>query len=488
MSDTRSFDFNSQAGVMHVLASIRASTVSPAIKNELRDLVFQYSNGGGDPTTRLSLEQKISTYQITPAARPASAKSGRALPFGSARPAPTFKSPANTPVVPTVAPAPIPAPAVAAPIAPAVVVPVAAPVVAPAPIAPAPQSIPVQPIVAPVAASAPTALDRIREIKIAVNKRVGNPVHLVDIDNGVGREYMAALLEAMKQLGGGVAGGIDSAMVRLEAAYQAVDTVVTNYERSKAAATTETVPAPETPVAPVMPQPAPVAPIPTTFTVPTVVAPVAPQIPTPSVAQVPVRSYTPPAAQTTTQVVPNTPHRHVAVSASTSPNTPPTASPYDSVVGYDSVVAQQPPKPAPAPIPPRPSIAHEQAPFTPNDLKATLQTASDAADPLLSPEVDAGLEQLLHDWSLFKKSGLFGTGPKGREHPLFKKLALLQIPLLLTGRFEGATQEIKQSITDYMNGWRFEQGIIYEQNETFEHYLRRVIRKILDLQKRNGPA
>lgn len=486
MSDTRSFDFNSQAGVMHVLASIRASTVSPAIKNELRDLVFQYSNGGGDPTTRLSLEQKIATYHITPAARPASAKSGRALPFGSARPAPTFKSPANTPIVPTVAPTPIAQPPVAAPIAPAVapVIPVvAAPVVPPAPIAPAP----VQPTAAPVTANAPTALDRIREIKIAVNKRVGNPVHLVDIDNGVGREYMAALLEAMKQLGGGVAGGIDSAMVRLEAAYQAVDTVVTNYERSKAVSSTETIPAPQTPVAPVMPQPAPIAPIPTTFSVPTVVAPVAPRIPTPSVAQVPVRSYTPPAAPATTHVVPNTPHRHAAVPASTSPVTPPTASPYDSVVGYDSVAAPVP-KPIVPPVPATPSIAQEQAPFTPKDLKATLQTASDAADPLLSPEVDAGLEQLLHDWSLFKKSGLFGTGPKGREHPLFKKLAPLQIPLLLTGRFEGATQEIKQSITDYMNGWRFEQGIIYEQNETFEHYLRRVIRKILDLQKRNGPA
>ena len=66
--------------------------------------------------------------------------------------------------------------------------------------------------------------------------------------------------------------------------------------------------------------------------------------------------------------------------------------------------------------------------------------------------------------------------------PCLKKLAPLQIPLLLAGRFEGATQEIKQSITDYMNGWRYEQGIVYESGETFEHYLRRVIRHILDLQ------
>jgi hypothetical protein len=113
----------------------------------------------------------------------------------------------------------------------------------------------------------------------------------------------------------------------------------------------------------------------------------------------------------------------------------------------------------------------------------SLKETSVAGDPLFTAEVDEGLNQLLLEWSIFKKSGLFGTGPKGKEHPLFKKISPLQIPLLLAGRFEGATQEIKQSITDYMNGWRYEQGIIYQQNETFEHYLRRVIRHILDLQK-----
>jgi hypothetical protein len=76
---------------------------------------------------------------------------------------------------------------------------------------------------------------------------------------------------------------------------------------------------------------------------------------------------------------------------------------------------------------------------------------------------------------------VFGTGPKGRQHPLFLTLAPLQMPLILGGRFEGATTEIRQSITDYMNGWRYEQGIIYDAEETFEHYLRRVIRHIIDV-------
>lgn len=103
-----------------------------------------------------------------------------------------------------------------------------------------------------------------------------------------------------------------------------------------------------------------------------------------------------------------------------------------------------------------------------------------SGDPLHAPEVDMGLEQLLMEWSLFKSSGLFGTGPNGREHPLFKKLAPLMVNDILLGRFEGSRPEIIQSITDYMNGWRYEQGIVYQSGETFEAYLRRVIRYIID--------
>ena len=112
-----------------------------------------------------------------------------------------------------------------------------------------------------------------------------------------------------------------------------------------------------------------------------------------------------------------------------------------------------------------------------------LDRSSTPGDTLFTKDVDDGLDQLLSEWVLFKKSGLFGTGPQGRNHPLFKKLAGLQIPLIISGRFEGSSEEIKQSVSDYMNGWRYEQGIIIENNETFEHYLRRVIRHIIDLQK-----
>lgn len=123
---------------------------------------------------------------------------------------------------------------------------------------------------------------------------------------------------------------------------------------------------------------------------------------------------------------------------------------------------------------------------TPQDLPSadSLKTSSQGENPLYTDEIDNGLDQLLSEWVLFKRSGLFGTGPKGREHPLFKKIAEIQMPLLLSGRFEGYAPEIKQSITDYMNGWRYEQGIIYEPGETFEQYLRRVIRHIIDWQNK----
>ena len=465
-SSNNSFDFNSQAGVMSLLASIRASALSPAEKNELRDLVFLYTNGGGDMSVRIALEQKLVAHKITQAPGKQVVVATPTLSFGSSRPAPVFKTPvmqsAPTPVAPTPTPAPAPVAVPVAPTpepvvqavpvpAPAVVVPapVAAPapapvtpvVVQPAPVVPAPEPVAQQP--APVVTPGVNYLDRIREIKTAVNSKVGNPVNLVDINNEVGREYMNALLEAMKRLSGGATGQMEAAMARLETAYKAVEVAVAAHVPDAPVAATPT---------PVIEQAAPVSPAPL------------PSMPEEKPVYVP----------------PNAPVDLAAIAAGPS--------------GFDAVpaepVMQSAPLPeAPAPAPSFASIATEKKPLTPQDFPAASSIASSVTgDPLKTKEIDDGLEQLLSDWVLFKKSGLFGTGPKGREHPLFKKLADLQIPLLLAGRFEGSTQEIKQSITDYMNGWRYEQGIIYETGETFEHYLRRVIKQILDLQKKRRPA
>ena len=53
-----------------------------------------------------------------------------------------------------------------------------------------------------------------------MNSLVGNPVNLIDVNNEVGREYMNALLDAMKKtLGSSPAQEVERAMARLERAF-----------------------------------------------------------------------------------------------------------------------------------------------------------------------------------------------------------------------------------------------------------------------------
>lgn len=510
------FNFDTQSGITQVLASIRASNISPEQKNELRDIVFLYANGGHDQTVKLSLEQKLTAYGVQ--AIPQTTATPAAIPvvppgtIGTSRQAPGDFSvvSAPAPVAPT--PASVPPPP---PVTPPPPQPVTPPQPAPAPVAPPPAPVtqtppPVQqapaepaPVVAPepVSTSAPTTpanqptdkyLERIREIKSLVNQKVGNPVNLVDIDNEVGREYMGALLDAMKKLNSGTSAV--AAMQRLEAAYVAVEAAIAKHQSGPA----------QPAAAPVPPTPASVPPPP---------PPVPPTPPvTPPPAPTPV---TPPPAPVSTPVTPP-PSQSIPPPPVQSVLVPP-----KPVVASEAPVIQKPvtPPPVAEKVPPVANVqkpaaqmkeddraaawAASNQPASQNQSFATSKISSLAdaggqnnttapvaqptaqpADPLFSKEVDDGLEQLLSEWSLFKKSGLFGTGPKGRQHPLFVKIANLQIPLLLAGRFEGATQEIKQSITDYMNGWRYEQGIIYMPGETFERYLRRVIKHIIDLQKK----
>jgi len=321
-------------------------------------------------------------------------------------------------------------------------------------------------------------LIRIREIKSLVNQKVGNPVNLVDIDNVVGREYMSALLDAMKQLNSG--NSTLPAMKRLETAYLAVEEVLKTKGTQPAPVQPPVAAAPTPPVEPVVaptPEPvttAPVAPI-------TPVQPVTPPSPEPTSAPIaPDPAPTPkPVEQSQPKINAEANDRWRAEVSQPTPTPTPTPTVSAMPAGEPATTT------VPARAPVIKSLNDSAAPLkTINDVPtAASVNSSETGDPLYTKEVSNGLNQLLSDWSLFKKSGLFGTGPKGIDHPLYAKVKDLQIPLLLAGRFEGATQEIKQSVTDYMNGWRYEQGIIYEQGEIFDHYLRRVIRHILDLQK-----
>lgn len=101
---------------------------------------------------------------------------------------------------------------------------------------------------------------------------------------------------------------------------------------------------------------------------------------------------------------------------------------------------------------------------------------------LYSPKITEALQQLLHEWSIFGGSGLFGIGPGGAEHPLYIRLSLLSMGELLAGRWEKADPKLIKVIKQYVDAWRHEQGIAYTIDETFEHYLRRVVQKILKRQ------
>ena len=102
---------------------------------------------------------------------------------------------------------------------------------------------------------------------------------------------------------------------------------------------------------------------------------------------------------------------------------------------------------------------------------------------LVSPEVTMALTELLHEWKIFASSGLFGMGPGGVDHPLYIRLARLPMGAVLTGRFEDADMKIVHIIKDYVDAWRHEQGVAYNPTETFEHYLRRVSQRIMKRQK-----
>ncbi len=500
------FDLDTESGVQTALAAVRASDLSREDKSDLRDGIFLYTKSGHDTTLLEPLLAKLSGLPM-PAASLVAAKSEAVVAvvtpevvvvptaprfgFASGRPQPVFSAPAMTTAQSTVPvnlpiAASVSVPVVETPVAP-VVVPSAAPVVEPndvvvikprivtEPVIPASpaEMVPKEVVDEKLAAVAPEPTpsielkppyqenktvdvyrDRITEIKQFINQKVGNPVNLVDLNNEIGRAYMSALLEAMKAVSGG-GGDVEALMAKLESVVKDVEVIL------KTTDTTSVVPPPlPTPVAAVSERvfvETTVVTEPKQESKPVSVPHKAPQsetIPTPN--QIPVTPITPviPVEALVAQ------HDVLPMDVATSR--------FKNVI---PVTAQEPLK-------------------TPKDLPtaAEVKARSGITDPLQDPDVDLGLEQLLGEWTLFRKSGVFGTGPKGTQHPLFLKLATLPMPLILSGRFEGSTAEIRQSITDYMNGWRYEQGIVYEQDETFEHYLRRVIRHIIDSQTRKRGA
>lgn len=397
--------------------------------------------------------------------------------------------------------------------------------------------------------------ERIGEIKRLVNSKVGNPINLIDSENNVGREYMNALLDAMKKSSGGSpAGELDIAMARLEEAYLAVEKHLASHpdlvvgsvpdiEETKPVTneikTVQNTPvdntdtkAQEVEVPTIKEEPvvkkvvvnqesdAVVEPLPEKeFTIPEDIKPaesktvnsglvhepeedirqVAPAEPRPSAlsslaAKLFVdRSRTGVVAPSINKTKPKPEFKKVeskipAVSVRDTQPTPPVTQAVKSGETPKEIPATKPNSSSTlSSVTADSSVTQKMSSFREEMKKRDAKDKLPVTD-LDAPEVTAGLNQLLTEWKLFKNSGFLGTGPSGMEHPLYLKLRAMPMAAVIAGRFEGAVPEIKQSITDYMNGWRYEQGLVHDMGETFEHYLRRVILHIIERQSPNHKA
>lgn len=357
-------------------------------------------------------------------------------------------------------------------------------------------------------------LKRIQEIKKDVNSKIGNPINLISLDKDLGRAYMNSLLAAMKKLNGGTAAEVTQAMADLEKSYSAVlelaaDKPSNKKEEGEGVIVKSTI-VNQTKVS--LDEKAQTSPEPTA-------------VPNSATIKLTVNDQSKiqdsPGDEKSDQANEEDIKSTESEENQTEINRWSSAAEVGKTIDEEVTQSLVEPEPVQKPVTadtgldkkpkvsatlpsynetsesrkPLQSVAKErQAENSISTLKreeiiaanAKEEAAIAALDPLERPDVTDGLKQLLLEWPLFKSSGMFGTGPRGIEHPLYKKLSTLQMTALVAGRFEDSTPEIHQSITDYMNGWRYEEGILHQQSETFEHYLRRVIRHILDKQKKQS--
>jgi hypothetical protein len=363
---------------------------------------------------------------------------------------------------------------------------------------------------------------RIMEIKHRVNALVGNPVTLMDKGNGIGRSYMGALLSAMKATSPGSTLNVGDAMLKLEESFSEILTFTSTKNNSAAVAPEPTsLTLPPEPISPTIPVPQTVAkeiivPVPTPV-------PVEKESDALPAIEVPIPEAVSPVVTQAVQDVPikksSLKERIVEVPIDDVEE--------DSRWSKDDEeisrrAAREVSKVTEENSIPRPSADRGRRSFlpslvdieedTPSSQNSTteaawhahtvpddLSTASVLGRPessmtgvtlgtpqaeLMSKQVTAALEQLLHGWHIFSSSGLFGMGPGGMEHPVYQQIASLTMGEVLSSRWENANPKVAHSVKDYADAWRHEQSISYLPTETFEHYLRRVAQRIM--KRQNG--
>ena len=500
-----SFDVAKETDVIALLKYIHQHPIEPDTKNTLRDYIFSYRQDSSQASFVI-LQQACASIGVlittTPFEINTLNKEVVGTRFNTGRPLPSFKNLAQISKITSIQ-TEVPLKAVEEVSVNTVQLrKIVVPKFEVKPLSQTPQSIP-EPIVVPTPiavvekentqAATPilspvdiaTIQARISEIKHLVNAKVGNPVNLIETHNEVGRFYMNALLDAMKKGNAGAQGELTTAMVILEEAYVKVmhtlgDSPIVA-ESATATTTDQSVNIPmETPT-----QPTPVSSIVSAASSPI------------TATQVPIVLDEERAKRLQVKLEDlnnrNIEKKPVVNSAQTAVSesvlsTPSYDAPRDVGVSTQPVLSRDTASDTAG----LPSVAKNkqlQDLLRANREKEFVahQKEEEASikemDPLDTPEVSAGLAQLLSEWTLFRSSGFFGTGPSGKDHALFQKLSPLTMASVIAGRFEGSTPLIKQSIADYMNGWRYEEGIVHEHGETFEHYLRKVVYHIIEKKK-----
>jgi hypothetical protein len=480
------FDVSKEADVIALLKLIHQNPLDGEIKNHLRDLIFLYRQDLTEESHKAlqgacsELGIVLSPYvqKVPKSAHIESAKKEthpQTQSWNTARPVPSFSAPkiqVTTPASVTVAAG------VATPES--VVQKAALEPVTPNASAVVPQNVPIQKNESN-AVGTQSPQERIAYIKKEINEKVGNPVHLIEADNLLGREYMNALLDAMKKVNASAPGELEAAMVKLEHTYAQV------LQKLGGESVVPTPPAEPTETSTTSSTEPPIAAV---AEAPVIQAPTFAPAPEARVSELEaklaaLKSKFKDIEASTPKITPSV----APVSAATPKNTVPIR--VDTPVAPTAAIGNETPQPGQKPAKIESVAKNKQL----EDLmrtkrveevqkkEAEQKAAESKMDPLFIPEVTAGLLQLLSEWKLFRSSGFFGTGPSGKDHELYQKISGLTMASVVAGRFEGATPLIKQSIGDYMNGWRYEEGIIHEHGETFEHYLRKVVHHILSKKK-----
>ena len=399
---------------------------------------------------------------------------------------------------------------------------------------------------------------RIAEIKRIVHEEIGNPASIISSYNEKGKQYMTALLSALKAVGPGSTESPNAAMQRLEDAFDALMTTPVDDEKEKKISEPNSQPAPqvsrsekvteEVPVNIPVAQPEKVDKVKETPT-PTPQAPV--QQPEkelvakenskpqpldnkdPAKVPDPVQDKADPKKVIAEEKVEKGTKKDVPTQASkqnAEPQTLPKIKSRPTVnqnIDTEESEVKEEKKSRLSPISTLASLlvnedieekpkndseksfheipsekmaaeihsdikkAKDEAPPVPKPAE-TGYTPVDAVDAtkiamkqteLSSPKVTQALYQLLEEWSIFKSSGFFGIGPTGQEHPLYQTLAPLSMGEVVSGRWEGSDRKVAKTIKEYVDAWRHEQGIAYNIQETFEHYLRRVVLRIQQRQE-----